>query len=60
MWSAKGKFTKHAPEEISGKKGQTPYVGDKVEFSAEENSEGYILKIFPRKNSLVRPPIVNI
>ena len=25
------------------KKGQTPYVGDFVEFSAEENSEGYIL-----------------
>ena len=24
------------------KKGQTPYVGDFVEFSAEENSEGYI------------------
>ena len=24
------------------KKGQTPYVGDQVEFSAEENSEGYI------------------
>ena len=42
------------------KREQTPYVGDKVEFSAEENSEGYILKIFPRKNSLVRPPIVNI
>ena len=42
------------------KKGQTPYVGDKVEFSAEENSEGYILKIAERQNSLVRPPIVNI
>lgn len=42
------------------KKGQTPYVGDFVEFSAEENSEGYILKIHERKNSLVRPPIVNI
>lgn len=42
------------------KKGQTPYVGDRVDFSAEENSEGYILKIHPRKNSLVRPPIVNI
>lgn len=42
------------------KKGQTPYVGDRVEFSAEENSEGYILKIEERKNSLVRPPIVNI
>ena len=35
------------------KKGQTPYVGDKVEFSAEENSEGYILKIFPN----IRPKI---
>ena len=48
---ARGKFRK---------KGQTPYVGDQVEFSAEENSEGYILSIAPRKNSLVRPPIVNI
>ncbi len=42
------------------KKGQTPYVGDFVDFSAEDNSEGYILKIHERKNSLVRPPIVNI
>lgn len=42
------------------KKGQTPYVGDWVEFSAKENSEGYILAIQNRKNSLVRPPIVNI
>ena len=42
------------------KKGQTPYVGDEVEFSAEKDSEGYILKIAERQNSLVRPPIVNI
>lgn len=42
------------------KKGQTPYVGDIVDFSAEEQSEGYILKIHERKNSLVRPPIVNV
>ena len=42
------------------KKGQTPYVGYEVEFSAEKDSEGYILKIAERKNSLVRPPIVNI
>ncbi|AXQ77898.1 ribosome small subunit-dependent GTPase A [Streptococcus chenjunshii] len=42
------------------KKGQTPYVGDQVDFTAEENSEGYILNIHERKNSLVRPPIVNI
>ncbi|KPJ21837.1 ribosome small subunit-dependent GTPase A [Streptococcus phocae] len=40
--------------------GQTPFVGDLVEFSAEDNSEGYILAIHERKNSLVRPPIVNI
>lgn len=42
------------------KKGQIPYVGDWVEFSAEEQSEGYILAISERKNELVRPPIVNI
>ncbi|MEQ9763459.1 ribosome small subunit-dependent GTPase A [Streptococcus sp. ZJ151] len=48
---ARGKFRK---------KGQTPYVGDFVDFSAEDNSEGYILKIHERQNSLIRPPIVNI
>ena len=42
------------------KKGHKPYVGDEVDFSAKENSEGYILAIHERKNSLVRPPIVNI
>lgn len=42
------------------KKGQTPYVGDWVEFSADEQSEGYILAIEDRHNALVRPPIVNI
>ena len=42
------------------KKGQTPYVGDFVDFSAQDHSEGYILAIHDRKNSLVRPPIVNI
>ena len=41
------------------KKGQTPYVGDKVEFQPKKIRRLY-LKIFPRKNSLVRPPIVNI
>lgn len=35
-------------------------MGDEVEFSAEKDSEGYILKIAERQNSLVRPPIVNI
>ncbi|MCS4488937.1 ribosome small subunit-dependent GTPase A [Streptococcus sciuri] len=42
------------------RRGETPYVGDWVDFSAEEQSEGYILAIDERKNGLVRPPIVNI
>ncbi len=33
------------------KKGHTPYVGDWVDFSAEENSEGYILKIHERNKT---------
>lgn len=31
-----------------------------MEFSLQDQSEGYILSIEERKNSLVRPPIVNI
>lgn len=42
------------------KKGMKPLVGDFVEFSAEENSEGYILEVHERKNSLTRPSIANI
>lgn len=37
----------------------TPLVGDFVEFKAENQQEGYILKIYPRKNELVRPPVAN-
>ncbi|USS93920.1 ribosome small subunit-dependent GTPase A [Fructilactobacillus ixorae] len=36
-----------------------PLVGDWVEFSAPNQQEGYILKIQPRENELVRPPIAN-
>lgn len=38
----------------------TPLVGDDVEFESSSQKEGYLLKIFDRKNSLVRPPIANI
>ncbi len=38
----------------------TPIVGDDVEFQLEDDGQGYILKILPRKNALVRPPIANI
>ena len=59
MWRVMARFIKHARGNFR-KKRPYPYVGDWVDFSAEENSEGYILKIHERKNSLVRPPIVNI
>ncbi|MEL3972374.1 ribosome small subunit-dependent GTPase A [Rossellomorea oryzaecorticis] len=38
----------------------TPLVGDYVEFQADNETEGYILKVFERKNELVRPPIANV
>ncbi|RLL45273.1 ribosome small subunit-dependent GTPase A [Oceanobacillus piezotolerans] len=38
----------------------TPLVGDFVEFEAGDENEGYIMKIKPRSNELVRPPIANI
>lgn len=38
----------------------TPLVGDEVEFQLDDNQQGYILKILPRKNELTRPPIANI
>lgn len=37
-----------------------PVVGDYVEFSAENQQEGYLLKILPRRNQLVRPPVANV
>ena len=48
---ARGKFRKND---------QTTLVGDFCEFSIENEVEGYILKLLPRKNALVRPPICNV
>lgn len=42
------------------KKDQTPLVGDYVEFKADNENEGYVLKILERKNHLVRPPVANV
>lgn len=38
----------------------TPLVGDYVEYKAENETDGYILDVLGRKNSLVRPPVANI
>ncbi|MBC6499386.1 hypothetical protein H7R52_12930 [Weissella confusa] len=39
------------------KRDMKPLVGDWVTFSADSQSEGYILDIDERDNSLVRPPV---
>lgn len=41
-------------------RGESPLVGDFVDYDKEEQSEGYVMKIHERKNALVRPPIANI
>ncbi|MGN0478719.1 MAG: ribosome small subunit-dependent GTPase A [Hominenteromicrobium sp.] len=48
---ARGKFRK---ERIS------PYAGDRVRFAVDENGDGYLSEILPRKNFLVRPPLANL
>lgn len=48
---ARGKFRKND---------QKPLVGDYCEFSIENQTEGYIHCLLPRKNVLIRPPICNI
>lgn len=49
--TARGKFRK---ERIS------PYAGDRVRISPEEDGTGALEEILPRRNFLVRPPIANI
>ena len=41
-------------------RGESPLVGDFVDYTVEGNNNGTIDAIHPRKNSLVRPPIANI
>lgn len=38
----------------------SPIVGDKVEFESENNNEGTLTKIYPRKNELSRPSVANV
>lgn len=41
-------------------RGEAPLVGDIVDYTKEGESDGYIMKIYPRFNELVRPPIANV
>ena len=38
----------------------TPYAGDRVLFSIDEDETGTIEEILPRKNYLIRPPVANL
>ena len=42
------------------KRGQSPLVGDVVEFESSNLQEGTLTKILPRKNTIVRPPVANV
>lgn len=42
------------------KMGETPYIGDFVEISVQNDNSGYIMKILERRNFMIRPPIANI
>lgn len=41
-------------------RGEAPLVGDFVDYTKEGESDGYVMKIHPRKNELIRPPIANV
>lgn len=38
----------------------TPLAGDRVTFEYSEGKEGFITKIYDRKNSLIRPAVANV
>ncbi|QWC24432.1 ribosome small subunit-dependent GTPase A [Bacillus haikouensis] len=57
---SEGQITQCRGRGVFRKNKVTPLVGDYVEFQAENETEGYILKVFDRKNKLVRPPIANV
>ena len=42
------------------KKGISPLVGDRVEFTPENDLTGTVEEILPRKTCLERPPVANI
>ncbi|XID95216.1 ribosome small subunit-dependent GTPase A [Paenibacillaceae bacterium WGS1546] len=44
---------------IFKKRGESPLVGDRVEYSETENGEGAVEAILPRSSELVRPPVAN-
>lgn len=44
----------------SASRTSSPGVGDWVEVELTDEGKGYVVKVQPRKNSLVRPPLANL
>ncbi len=42
------------------KRETSPVVGDHVEIVVEQNEQGTVSKILPRKNEILRPPLANL
>lgn len=42
------------------KNGEVPLPGDNVEFSIDNKGQGFILRILPRQNALLRPAVANV
>ena len=42
------------------KQAVSPFAGDQVEFELDGSQKGWIVKILPRKNSFLRPPLANL
>ncbi|GAB2702262.1 ribosome small subunit-dependent GTPase A [Paenibacillus thermoaerophilus] len=45
---------------IFKKRGESPLVGDRVDFELTENGEGTVVTLHPRRTELIRPPVANI
>ncbi|WP_219838934.1 ribosome small subunit-dependent GTPase A [Paenibacillus sp. R14(2021)] len=45
---------------IFKKRGESPLVGDVVDFEETENGEGAVNVIMPRSSELIRPPVANV
>ena len=55
-----GKLIQCRGRGIFRNRGESPLVGDMVDFTKDNESDGSVDKIYPRKNELVRPPIANV
>lgn len=42
------------------KQGEVPLPGDNVEFTLDRKDQGFIIRLLPRRNALLRPAVANV